>query len=82
VSKSGKILGSTATVDLATGELHGNSSSIWVLKANPSGGEPSGDPGSGKKGDDGEEEDVSSCTKPSVSSVFALLLAIAFNHLL
>ncbi|SPJ82206.1 uncharacterized protein FTOL_09611 [Fusarium torulosum] len=82
VSKSGKILGSTATVDIATGELHGNSSSIWVLKANPSSGEPSDDPGSEKKEDGGEEEDVSSCTKPSMSSVFALLLTIAFNHLL
>ncbi|KAK2476740.1 hypothetical protein H9L39_11964 [Fusarium oxysporum f. sp. albedinis] len=30
VSKSGKILGSTATVDLASGELHGNSSSTWI----------------------------------------------------
>jgi hypothetical protein len=80
VSKSGKVLGSTATVDLATGELHGNSSSIWVMKANPSGAEPSDDPGSEKKGDDGEEEeDASSCTKPSMSSMFALLLAIAFH---
>ncbi|KAM0191237.1 hypothetical protein ACHAPI_008991 [Fusarium lateritium] len=82
VSNSGKILGSTATVDLATGEIHGNSSSIWVLKASPSDGDPSDDPGSEKKGDDGEEEDASSCTKPSMSSVFALLFAIAFNHVL
>ncbi|KAF5673036.1 hypothetical protein FHETE_3521 [Fusarium heterosporum] len=64
VSKSGKVLGSTATVDLASGELHGNSSSIWVLKANPFEGEPSDDPGGEEKGDD--KEDFSPQTKPSI----------------
>ncbi|KAI8405369.1 hypothetical protein FOFC_14848 [Fusarium oxysporum] len=44
VSKSGKILGSTATVDLASGELHGNSSSTWIVRANTPDGEPRDDP--------------------------------------
>ncbi|KAM0339207.1 hypothetical protein ACHAPU_011009 [Fusarium lateritium] len=80
VSKSGKVLGSTATVDLASGELHGNSSSIWVLKANPSEGEPSEDLGGEEKGND--EEDFSPHTKPCIRSLFALLLVVVFNHLL
>ncbi|KAH7182940.1 ASST-domain-containing protein [Fusarium flagelliforme] len=76
VSKSGKTLGSTAIVDLASGKLNGNSSSIWKLKPQPSDEEPSDRPDSKKKPDD--EEDTASQAKPSVSSLFALLLAIAF----
>ncbi|KAJ4269717.1 hypothetical protein NW762_001385 [Fusarium torreyae] len=80
VSKNSKTLGSTATVDLASGELHGNSSSIWTLKANPSDGELSDGLGGQENADD--EEDFAPHTQPYVSSVFALLLAIVFNHLL
>ncbi|KAJ4019043.1 hypothetical protein NW766_002743 [Fusarium irregulare] len=76
VSKSGKTLGSTAIVDLASGKLNGNSSSIWKLKPQPFDKEPSGRPDSKKKPDD--EEDTASQAKPCVSSLFALLLAIAF----
>ncbi|KAF5588231.1 hypothetical protein FPCIR_7249 [Fusarium pseudocircinatum] len=66
VSKSGKILGSTATVNLASGELHGNSSSTWIVRANTPDGEPRDDPhGEEKKGD---EEDFAFHTRPPVSS--------------
>ncbi|KAF5715237.1 hypothetical protein FMUND_6957 [Fusarium mundagurra] len=53
VSKSGKILGSTATVNLASGELHGNSSSTWIVRANTPDGGPRDDPhGEENKGDE------------------------------
>ncbi|VTT62341.1 unnamed protein product [Fusarium fujikuroi] len=78
VSKSGKILGSTATVNLASGELHGNSSSTWIVSANTPDGEPRDDPHG--EGNQGDKEDFAFHTSPPVSSVFALLLAIAFNH--
>ncbi|UZP42550.1 hypothetical protein NXS19_010366 [Fusarium pseudograminearum] len=77
VSKSGKILGSTATVDLASGEIHGNRSSVWILTPQPSDEEPIDHRPDGKKKED-DEEDTAYQTKPSVSSLFALLLAIAF----
>ncbi|RKL27934.1 hypothetical protein BFJ70_g11320 [Fusarium oxysporum] len=54
VSKSGKILGSTATVDLASGELHGNSSSTWIVRANTPDGEPRDDPHGENQGDEGD----------------------------
>ncbi|KAF5705507.1 hypothetical protein FGLOB1_7891 [Fusarium globosum] len=80
VSKSGKILGSTATVNLASGELHGNSSSTWIVRANTPDGEPRDGPhGEGTQGD---KEDFAFHTSPPVSSVFALLLAVALNHFL
>ncbi|RGP68181.1 hypothetical protein FLONG3_8256 [Fusarium longipes] len=75
VSKSGKILGSTATVDLASGELRGNRSSIWILTPQPLDQEPSEHPDDQMKSDD--EEDAASQAKPSMSSL-AILLAIAF----
>ncbi|GKU18280.1 hypothetical protein FLAG1_05126 [Fusarium langsethiae] len=78
VSKSGKILGSTATVDLASGELRGNRSSVWILTPQPSDEEPIDRHPDGKKKEDDDEEDTASQTKPSVSSLFALLLTIAF----
>ncbi|KAL6914364.1 hypothetical protein FSHL1_012037 [Fusarium sambucinum] len=78
ISKSGKMLGSTATVDLASGELRGNRSSVWILTPQPSDEEPSDHHPDGKKKADDDEEDTASQTKPSVSSLFALLLAIAF----
>ncbi|KAF5564307.1 hypothetical protein FNAPI_2200 [Fusarium napiforme] len=66
VSKSGKILGSTAIVNLASGELHGNSSSTWIVRANAPDGEPRDDPhGEEKKGD---EEDFACHTRPPVGS--------------
>ncbi|KAG4271160.1 hypothetical protein FPRO04_11240 [Fusarium proliferatum] len=80
VSKSGKILGSTATVNLASGDLHGNSSSTWIVRANTPDGEPRDDPHG--EGNQGDKEDFAFHTSPPVSSVFALLLAIAFNHFL
>ncbi|KAF4455830.1 hypothetical protein F53441_1911 [Fusarium austroafricanum] len=79
VSKSGKILGSTATVDLVSGELHGNSSSTWVLRVDPPEGEPRHDPHNKAKNQE-DEEDSAAHAKPCVGSVFALVLAIAFNH--
>ncbi|KAF5027191.1 hypothetical protein F66182_679 [Fusarium sp. NRRL 66182] len=80
VGKNGKVLGSTATVDLASGKLHGNSSSTWTLKTDPSDEDPGDEPDDETKEED--EEDLAPHAKPSVSSVLALLLAIAFNHLL
>ncbi|KAJ9417206.1 ASST-domain-containing protein [Fusarium oxysporum] len=62
VSKSGKILGSTATVDLASGELHGNSSSTWIVRANAPDGEPRDDPHGENQGDEG---DFAFHTRPS-----------------
>ncbi|KAF5561355.1 hypothetical protein FPHYL_6194 [Fusarium phyllophilum] len=62
VSKSGKILGSTATVDLASGELHGNSSSTWVVRANTPDGEPRDDPHGEEN--QGDEEDFAFHTRP------------------
>lgn len=72
------MLGSTATVNLASGELHGNSSSTWIVRANTPDGEPRDDPHG--EGNQGDKEDFASHTRPPVSSVFAVLLAIAFNH--
>ncbi|KAF4342564.1 hypothetical protein FBEOM_3482 [Fusarium beomiforme] len=63
VSQSGKILGSTATVDLASGELHGNSSSMWILRTNAPEGAPRDD--SNGEGNREDEEDSASHTKPS-----------------
>ncbi|CAF3572486.1 unnamed protein product [Fusarium graminearum] len=77
VSKSGKILGSTATVDLASGRIHGNRSSVWILTPQPSDEESVDHHPAGKKKED-DEEDAAYQTKPSVSSLFALLLAITF----
>ncbi|KAI1021720.1 hypothetical protein LB503_013238 [Fusarium chuoi] len=62
VSKSGKMLGSTATVNLASGELHGNSSSTWIVRANTPDGEPRDDPHG--EGNQGDKEDFASHTRP------------------
>ncbi|KAF5642568.1 hypothetical protein F52700_3138 [Fusarium sp. NRRL 52700] len=56
VSKSGKILGSTATVNLASGKLQGNSSSTWIVRANTPDGEPRDDPHGEEN--QGDEEDI------------------------
>ncbi|KAF4981793.1 hypothetical protein FZEAL_2466 [Fusarium zealandicum] len=79
LDKDGEILGLTAIVDIASGRIHGNSSSVWKLRNDSTDGDTVSGP---EGGDEDDEEDSAYLTKPSVSPVFALLVAITFCHFL
>ena len=82
LDKDGEVLGLTATVDIASGEIHGNSSSIWKIRPDPSDEDIINYP-EGKKGDKEEkEEDASFHASPSMGLVFAMAVIVACYHFL
>ncbi|KAF4464797.1 hypothetical protein FALBO_8342 [Fusarium albosuccineum] len=71
LDKDGEVIGLTATVDIASGQIHGNSSSVWIARGDGS----DDDVVNGQGGEDEvDEEDSAFLTRPSASSVFALVV--------
>lgn len=81
LDKDGEVLGLTATVDIASGEIHGNSSSIWKVRPDPSDEDIISNPEE-KKEDKEEEEDAAFHTSPSMGLVFAMVAIVACYHFL
>ncbi|KAL6363740.1 hypothetical protein LRP88_03162 [Fusarium phalaenopsidis] len=82
LDKDGEVLGLTATVDIASGEIHGNSSSIWKIRPDPSDEDIINN--LEEKGGDKEEaeEDASFHASPSMGLVFAMAVIVACYHFL
>ncbi|KAM5345612.1 hypothetical protein ACJ41O_011473 [Fusarium nematophilum] len=78
LDKDGEVLGLTAIVDIVSGEIHGNSSSVWKLMNESS----DGDVVDGPREEDGtDEEDAAIPVRAPSSAMFALLVAVACYHL-
>ncbi|RMJ10030.1 hypothetical protein CDV36_010340 [Fusarium kuroshium] len=67
LDKDGEVLGLTATVDIASGEIHGNSSSIWKIRPDPSDEDIINNPEEKKAGKEEEEEEEDAALHASPS---------------